>query len=61
MNYTEIRDHTNARCLKCNCVEEVMKRIGCFVMCEKCTKQEFPKEVGKSHYLKWLHKYNKTY
>lgn len=60
-NYTEIREFTNAKCVKCNCVKEHMKRIGCFIMCNKCVKQEFIEGVDKKTYSKWLKVYNKMY
>ena len=62
MSYLVIREHTNASCIKCNCVDEEMNRIGCIVMCHKCTDKEFPNAVvERSSYLKWLKKYNEKF
>jgi len=53
--------YNNASCLKCNCVEKRMVKIGAFIMCNKCFAEEFitsdPVCQERKLYLKWLEVY----
>lgn len=53
----------NSECLKCGIVEKKMVKIGAFVMCPKCLKEEFKTEYPtleeKERYRFWLDKWYK--
>jgi hypothetical protein len=61
------RTHNSISCLKCGVIEKEMKKIGVFVMCDKCTESEFGEVKGidcdteayKKTYREWLLKYQK--
>jgi len=60
-----IHAHRNSDCIKCLRIELTMLRIGAFVMCNDCAKEEFktddPPRKEKSTYTKWLQKYKERH
>ena len=53
-----ISNYLNADCVKCGGVYKNMIRVGAFVMCSTCFKEEFgttdPVRQERDNYLKWL-------
>jgi len=59
------RIHFNAKCVKCDMVEEEMVTIGCFMMCKQCADETFktddPPRQEREQYVKWLSIYNRSF
>jgi len=67
MSSVKCRNYVNAKCLKCERVQEEMVRIGALVMCYDCWQEEFKgkdeidcdSDLYNVTYRKWLKKYSK--